>query len=64
MIKKSIKWQTYKLKCTSRTIKSIEVNAVLYCNYHKLGSGFFKVHIFAILRRCLLLNCNCNITFI
>lgn len=54
MIKKSIKWQSYKLKCTSRTIKSMEVIVVLYCNYHILVNGFFKVHIFATLRRCLL----------
>lgn len=60
MIKKSIKWQTHKLKCTSRTIKSMEVIVVLYCNYHILVNEFFKVHIFATLRRCLLLNCNCN----
>lgn len=66
--KKSIKWwQNYKLKCTSRTITNVifERNCRFIYNYHILVNIFFKVHsAFATIRISLLLNCNCNITFI
>lgn len=44
---------------------SLQVIVILYCNYHILVNRFFKLHnAFATIRRSLLLNCNCNITFI